>query len=547
YLQNEHYALWEIIEFGDSYKAPLKETGKGPSSESSVKKKGRNVIITTEDMQKRRNDVKARTTLLLDLPNEHQLRFCKLQAIVSHLEFMDVKIEQDDLNQMFLTSLAPEWQMYTIVWRNRDNLDTMSLDYVGKGKVHTASVPTASTQVSTASSDVAAPSLSHDTVCAYIASHSNGSLIKYKDITQIDEDDIEEMDIKWNMTLLTDDDVPTEFALMAKSSSSLENKEIKFCEKIRGLERDVEVRNNKIEHLENELEQVKKEKEGLDNKLTGFEKASKDLDNLLGSQRLDKNKEGLAYSVVPPSCSSLFTYQETLILDRKSPVKYAEMYRNTSKGTKVRGNQRNWNNLKSQQLGKDFLMQNKACFKCGYFDHLASNCGEWVDKGKTWLKNNFAHKNVTPRAILLNTGRTPIVVNRLNMNVAQPKITSFTKITHSNVKRPFQGKLAVRTQPRVLRFSTVTGKIPTVDSKFSTTKSTFTTDLGNKGKVMKDLETREKLLRPQLVGFGDLNKILLNKDSGCSQHMTGNISYLYEYEPYDGGYVSFGHGGGKIT
>nr|GEV72851.1 hypothetical protein [Tanacetum cinerariifolium] len=73
-------------------------------------------------------------------------------------------------------------------------------------------------------------------------------------------------------------------------------------------------------------------------------------------------------------------------------------------------------------------------------------------------------------------------------------------------------------------------------------------------------ETKEKLLRPQLVGFGDLNKILLNKgnsqnniddkgywDSGCSRHMTGNISYLSEYEPYDGGYVLIGQGGGKIT
>ncbi|GKC50813.1 putative ribonuclease H-like domain-containing protein [Tanacetum coccineum] len=36
-------------------------------------------------------------------------------------------------------------------------------------------------------------------------------------------------------------------------------------------------------------------------------------------------------------------------------------------------------------------------------------------------------------------------------------------------------------------------------------------------------------------------------DSGCSRHMTGNISYLSEYEPFNGGYVSFGHGGGKIT
>nr|GEW68993.1 integrase, catalytic region, zinc finger, CCHC-type, peptidase aspartic, catalytic [Tanacetum cinerariifolium] len=83
--------------------------------------------------------------------------------------------------------------------------------------------------------------------------------------------------------------------------------EIKFCEKIRGLERDVEVRNNKIKYLMNEQEQVKKEKEGLDNKLTGFENASKDLENLLGSQRLDKNKEGLGYNAVPPPSAQVYS------------------------------------------------------------------------------------------------------------------------------------------------------------------------------------------------------------------------------------------------
>nr|GEV80036.1 hypothetical protein [Tanacetum cinerariifolium] len=308
YLQNEHYALWEVIEFSDSYQAPPKESGTGSTSKSCAKKKGRTVAITTEDMQKRRNDVKARTTLLLALSDEHRLRFSKyetaqelwgailktfggneatkktkknqlkqqhsnfkakgsetlektfnrLQAIVSHLEFMGVDIKQDDLNQKFLTSLAPEWLMYTIVWRNRDDLDTLSLDDVynhlkvyepevqkksesnsqnmafissantssRKGKINTASIPTTSTQVSTASVDVAAASISHDTVCAYIASQSNGSQIKYEDINQIDEDDIEEMDIKWNMALLTDEEALTEFALMAKSSSSSENKGI---------------------------------------------------------------------------------------------------------------------------------------------------------------------------------------------------------------------------------------------------------------------------------------------------------------------------------
>nr|GFA53507.1 putative ribonuclease H-like domain-containing protein [Tanacetum cinerariifolium] len=68
----------------------------------------------------------------------------------------------------------------------------------GKGEVHTAS-----TQVSTASTDVAAASLSHDTICAYITTQSNGFQIKYEYITQIDKDDIKEIDIKWHMALLS--------------------------------------------------------------------------------------------------------------------------------------------------------------------------------------------------------------------------------------------------------------------------------------------------------------------------------------------------------
>nr|GEX01379.1 hypothetical protein [Tanacetum cinerariifolium] len=145
----------KVIEFGDSYEAPQEVADTGLTSKGSAKKKGRTIAVTTKDMQKRRNDVKARTTLLLAFPDEHQLRFNKyktapelwaailktfegketleqtfnrLQAIVSHLEFIDVEIEQDDLNQKFLTSLALEWLMYMIVWRNRSNLDTMSLN-----------------------------------------------------------------------------------------------------------------------------------------------------------------------------------------------------------------------------------------------------------------------------------------------------------------------------------------------------------------------------------------------------------------------------------
>nr|GEY40212.1 hypothetical protein [Tanacetum cinerariifolium] len=201
----------EVIEFGDSYEVPASAastTTTDTTSDGTGKKKERTVTVTAKDMQKRKNDVKARTTLLMSLPDEHQLRF---------------KIEQDDLNQKFLTSLALEWLMHKIVWRNRSDLDTMSLDdlynhlKVYESKVQKKSKPnsqnmafissakhsrenedvnTASTNVPTASANIRVASISQDTACAYIASQSSCSQIKFEDINQIDEDDMEEMDIK---------------------------------------------------------------------------------------------------------------------------------------------------------------------------------------------------------------------------------------------------------------------------------------------------------------------------------------------------------------
>nr|GEY62710.1 hypothetical protein [Tanacetum cinerariifolium] len=51
---------------------------------------------------------------------------------------------------------------------------------------------------------------------------------------------------------------------------------------------------------------------------------------------------------------------------------------------------------------------------------------------------------------------------------------------------------------------------------------------------------------------GNLQQALKDKgviDSGCSRHMTGNISYLSDFEEINGGYVAFGENpkGGKIT
>ncbi|GJY59906.1 putative ribonuclease H-like domain-containing protein [Tanacetum coccineum] len=64
-------------------------------------------------------------------------------------------------------------------------------------------VSPARTQVSTASTHVSTANLSDDTVYAFLASQPNGSQLVYEDHEQIHEDDIEEMDLKWQLALLS--------------------------------------------------------------------------------------------------------------------------------------------------------------------------------------------------------------------------------------------------------------------------------------------------------------------------------------------------------
>nr|GFA14174.1 hypothetical protein [Tanacetum cinerariifolium] len=198
----------------------------------------------------------------------------------------------------------------------------------GKEEVNTASFSTISTQVSPVSVDVATASFSHDTVCTYIASQSNGSQTRKKitrqgtDVAGFDKSNVKCFNYHKMGHFAIECRAPRS---QDKGLSQVEarlvefkNQEIKFCEKIRGLEFKVKSKDNRIERLTKELEELKKEKEGLDSKLTGFQSASKDLDTLLGSQRSNKNKEGLRYNTAPspPFSSSLLTSQERYVLDR---------------------------------------------------------------------------------------------------------------------------------------------------------------------------------------------------------------------------------------
>ncbi|GKD24953.1 hypothetical protein Tco_1231167, partial [Tanacetum coccineum] len=168
YIQMIDYSLWEVIENGNSApKTKLVEV-----VETII------APTTTEEKAQRRLELKARRTLLMGIPNKHQLKFNsikdaksllhavekrfggnaatkktqrnllkqqyenfttsssevldqtfdRLQKLISQLEIHGETISQEDVNQKFLRSLSLEWNTHTIVWRNKPEIDTLSLD-----------------------------------------------------------------------------------------------------------------------------------------------------------------------------------------------------------------------------------------------------------------------------------------------------------------------------------------------------------------------------------------------------------------------------------
>ncbi|GKD63215.1 hypothetical protein Tco_1305323 [Tanacetum coccineum] len=103
-------------------------------------------------------------------------------------------------------------------------------------------------------------------------------------------------------------------------------------------------------------------------------------------------------------------------------VRYAKMYRSQ----RPKGNQRNWNGQKSNQLGCDFVLNNKACFVCGSFDHLKKDCGKRIinpvwkntrrvnDYYSTRMTHSNPRRNMIPQAVLMRSGIKAV-------NIAKPK------------------------------------------------------------------------------------------------------------------------------
>nr|GEW22686.1 putative reverse transcriptase domain-containing protein [Tanacetum cinerariifolium] len=241
YIQIIDYSLWKVIENGNA--PPITKNFEG--IETTI------APTTPEEKAQRRLELNARSPLLIGIPNEHQLKFNsikdaksllqaiekRLQKLISQMEIHGESISQEDVNQNFLTSLSPKWNTHTIVWRNKPKIDTLSLDdlynnmkfyepevkgtsslntntqnvaFVSlnntsstNGAVNTDHGATTATTQATAVNLTIFDNLSDAVICAFFASQPNSPQLDNEDLQQIYPDDLEEIDLRWQMAMIT--------------------------------------------------------------------------------------------------------------------------------------------------------------------------------------------------------------------------------------------------------------------------------------------------------------------------------------------------------
>ncbi|GKA17985.1 hypothetical protein Tco_0697822, partial [Tanacetum coccineum] len=166
---------------------------------------------------------------------------------------------------------------------------------------------------------------------------------------------------------------------------------------------------------------------------------------------------------------------------------------------------------------------------------------------------NIARQNISKTAVLVNTARQVNAAHsKTIVNAARP-MSYLSKTAHSTVKRPIHKNTTFKNSNINQRVNTVRGK------KFNTArpKAVVNAVKGNNFNAVK--ASACWVWKPKYKVLDHVSKHNINPqidlqdqrviDSGCSTHMTRNMSYLTDYEEIDRGYVAFGGNpkGGKIT
>ncbi|KAI3672709.1 hypothetical protein L6452_38806 [Arctium lappa] len=251
-----------------------------------------------------------------------------------------------------------------------------------------------------------------------------------------------------------------------------------------------------------------------------------------------------------------------------------------------RGNQRNWNNQWAQKQGVDLNKINrpKPCFICGKLNHLAKYCffnpinqqmnfQKVVQKPVGYRKAEKKHvmkksveskgpmkKKVLKESIKMWVPRSTKTVSTADRDSAAGSITAATSVStaeYINAANTVSISSKVNTANTVTAANTVTtsNKVSTAKhasaAKAVSTSKTSTASSKNVSKpiIVTKYSKNEELKFKNLGNQQLKGKSIWHVDSGCSRHMTGNMSCLQHFKHINGGHVAFGDNltGGKIT
>ncbi|GJY65779.1 hypothetical protein Tco_0468017 [Tanacetum coccineum] len=285
YFQIQDYALWDVIENGNSFKPTARTTSNADGTSTSMIPGP----VTTEEKAQKKNDVKARSMLLMALPSEHQLTFNQYKDAKTLFDAIQTRFGGNDATRKTQKTLLK--QIHVVVWRNKSDLDTMSIDDLYNNfKIIEQEVKRTVTSSSNSNSSsqnmvfVSSLSSTNEVNIANLASLSmrarryfqrtgrkitiNGSDTAGYDKSKLKKDcecgktsskamvAIDEIGFDWSF--MADEEVPTNMAF-----SDSEKNEVMFCDQIVVLKRDTSFKDSEINALKSEIEKLKKEKERL--------------------------------------------------------------------------------------------------------------------------------------------------------------------------------------------------------------------------------------------------------------------------------------------
>ncbi|GKF23770.1 hypothetical protein Tco_0076092, partial [Tanacetum coccineum] len=162
-------------------------------------------------------------------------------------------------------------------------------------------------------------------------------------------------------------------------------------------------------------------------------------------------------------------------------------------------------------------------------------------------------RNMVPKAALMKSGLVSLTTTR-PVNTAQPRTTvnsarPMTNVfykANSTVRRPVNNKTATKNSNFNKWVNTVSGK------NVNTARPKAVVNVVRPKAVLNAVKGNQVSAVKASACWGNPHQDLEEKgviDSGCSRHMTRNMSNLTDFEEIDRGYVAFGGNpkGGKIT